>query len=111
MSEPPTLLPASYWWTGEGERQHLYLRYGCVAKVEQGKLTVGADGLWPELSGPCRSVAQGKRFVERIVAVRGALGTPDQQQRRRAMLHRRWRATQLRGTAGDPDGEDALRLP
>ena len=67
----PAMLPTDYRWIpGEG-RVHLHWRYAAVAWV-------AADGaFWvmgwggADVSGSAASQAQGVRFVERMIGVRG----------------------------------------
>jgi hypothetical protein len=108
MARSTTFLPDSYRWADAPAVATLYLRYGCAAKVTPGWVTVFADGPFPEVGGPCGSIAQGKRFAERFIQVRTKAGTAAQQERwwasARCRRHGASRALQ------EPDDEP-LRLP
>lgn len=107
-----TPLPAGYWWSNGPASACLYLRYGWVATVTAEGIRVGADPpLWGEVRGPCRGMAQGRRFVEAILAIRLCLGPPERAAFRQSLVRRRVRAMAPHAALGDPDGEDALRFP
>lgn len=65
------MLPPAYWWSDGAHGSTLYLRYGAVASVSADGLVtlIGAKNVTAQVA----SREQGKRFVERWVAVNGSL--------------------------------------
>ena len=60
------MLPDSYRWAHTEDCAILYLRWGWVATVKPGSVELKA-GNGQNITGPCGSIEQGKRFVERWV--------------------------------------------
>ena len=107
--DDPDALPGGYWWSERPDQALLHLRYGWAATVTPTSVRVGSSGPYhPEIRGPCHSVAHGKRIVERILAVRLCLGTPERAEYRRRLLDAR--VNKVLGPPGTarPDGVDDL---
>lgn len=68
-----TLLPASFWWSDDTTASHLHYNAGGVASVKREGARWIVVIRWKtgrEMSGPCGSREQGKRFVERWIDAR-----------------------------------------
>ena len=80
------MLPPAFHWSDSESGSVLYVRYGAVAKV-------GADGLVEFIQGipkgaKAASREQGKRFVERWIAVNGVPLSRKNWEARRALRAR-----------------------
>lgn len=97
-------LPDSYRWSdGSDGSSHLYLNYGCVAKVAADGTTIVKTWDKKEIQSKAASVAQAKRFVERWIK---AKYSP------RAGEHAHWRARYApkRGTPKPAKADDSARF-
>lgn len=73
MSDTTAMLPASFYWLDFPDGSYLRRNYACIATVKP------RDGRWETVIkwgdacyyGRAGSLAQGKRWIERWVSVRG----------------------------------------
>ncbi len=105
------LLPPAYWWTPGENSLLLYRRYGWVATVTPERVRIAAEPpLYQEAYCPCRSLEQGRRYAEKILAVRHCFGSPARAAfRERLRTERARRLRPLEPAA--PDEGDEMRLP
>ncbi len=62
------MLGASFHWLGNSDASYLRYNAATVAVVKSGEVVIRWKGI--ETGGPCRSIPQGKRYVERWLGVR-----------------------------------------
>lgn len=79
------MLPAPFHWITDGQAARLYMRYGWLATVRPGRVEIGIGS--GRVGGPCGSIEQGMRYVERWVAAKYGL-VPEE---KRAAWHQRRR--------------------